>query len=130
VDDLKWLHANHSHEGDDKGFSLPAERNAKLPHVRPPPEHVLVPPPFPTLVLRSITIRLLTWIWLLRGVPKVGSLMGRSTSSLLLASTMLFRPLSTVPTSSATNSANSWKPGGAQQRGPGSSRKGGNGMVL
>jgi hypothetical protein len=51
-----------------------------------------------------------TWIWLLRFVPNVGSLMGSSTISLLLASTMLFSPLSTVPTSSATNSANSWKP--------------------
>ena len=40
-----------------------------------------------------------TWIWLLRGVPKVGSLMGRMTISLLLASTVLLRPESTVPTS-------------------------------
>ena len=40
-----------------------------------------------------------TCIWLLRGVPKVGSLMGRMTISLLDASTVLFRPESTVPTS-------------------------------
>lgn len=101
------------------------------------------------------------WIWLLRFVPKVGSLIGiitcvsRATiaedgenscvseetrlgrgrgkgarrvdhrgslcvcvplsvfaraSSLLLASTALLRPLSSVPTSSATNSAKTWKP--------------------
>ena len=43
-------------------------------------------------------------------VPKVGSFTGRSTVPLLLDSTMLLRPLSTVPTSSAVNSANSWKP--------------------
>lgn len=50
------------------------------------------------------------WIWLLRLVPNVGSFTGMSTFSLLLASTMLFKPLSSVPTSSAVNSANSWKP--------------------
>lgn len=40
-----------------------------------------------------------TWIWDLRRVPKVGSLTGSSTISLLLASTTLFSPESTVPTS-------------------------------
>lgn len=33
------------------------------------------------------------WIWLLRGVPKVGSFIGSMTSSLLLASTWLFNPV-------------------------------------
>ena len=45
-----------------------------------------------------------------RLVPCVGSLMGSSTVSLLLASTTLLRPDSEVPTSAAANSANSWKP--------------------
>ena len=42
--------------------------------------------PGPSLCSRYI------WIWLLRRVPKVGSLTGMMTISLLLASTMLFRP--------------------------------------
>ena len=52
------------------------------------------------------------WIWLLRLVPIVGSLTGMRMYSLLLAITTLLRPDSTVPTSSAVNSANSWKPAG------------------
>ena len=52
------------------------------------------------------------WIWLLRLVPAVGSLTGMRMYSLLLAITTLLRPESTVPTSSAVNSANSWKPAG------------------
>ena len=40
-----------------------------------------------------------TWICDFRGVPKVGSFTGRMTSSLLDASTILFNPESTVPTS-------------------------------
>ena len=56
-----------------------------------------------------------TCIWLLRGVPKVGSLIGMRMRSLLLVSTMLLSPLSRVPTSSATNSANSWNPAFEEQ---------------
>ena len=41
---------------------------------------------------------------------KIVSLNGNNTASLLLAITTLFRPESTVPTSSAVNSANSWNP--------------------
>ena len=40
----------------------------------------------------------LTWIWLLRGVPKVGSLTGMMTISLLLASTRLFNPAGRILT--------------------------------
>jgi len=53
--------------------------------------------------------------WLFRLVPKVGSLTGSKTRSLLEASTRLFRPLSTVPTSVLVNSAYScrpWREGG------------------
>lgn len=46
----------------------------------------------------------------LRLVPWTGSLSGISTVSSLFASTTELSPLSAVPTSSATNSANSWNP--------------------
>lgn len=46
----------------------------------------------------------------LRLVPWTGSLTGISTVSSLFASTTELSPLSAVPTSSATNSANSWNP--------------------
>ena len=59
-------------------------------------------------MVRGAALRELTWLFLL--VPKVGSLMGKRIISLLLAATMLLRPESTVPTSSAVNSANSWNP--------------------
>ena len=57
------------------------------------------------LLDQMATAASLTWIWDLRRVPKVGSLTGRSTISLLLASTWLFRPESTVPTSCAVQPA-------------------------
>lgn len=60
--------------------------------------------PTPSLCSKYVCIRLFLF------VLKTSSFIGSHTVSSLFTSTMEFRPVSLVPTSSTVNSANSWNP--------------------